>query len=201
MAESPHEQRALFAELLTQHRARLRGLIELRMDGRLRGRIDPSDVVQEAYLEASERLESYLARPDLPFFVWLRFITLQKLTLMFRRHLGTQSRALGREVSLADISLPEEASEALTSVLMGRSGSPSDAVEKAERRERLHDALAALDPIDREVLVLRHFEELTNTEAAAVLDLKPTAASNRYVRALKRLEERLRTMAGDRGEV
>jgi RNA polymerase sigma-70 factor (ECF subfamily) len=201
MGDARTNQQALFAELLAQHRGRLRGLIELRMDNRIRGRVDPSDIVQEAYLEASERLVSYLERPELPFFVWLRLITLQKLALMYRRHFGTQSRALGREVSLADISLPDEASEALTSVLMGRGESPSDAAEKGERRQRLHDALESLEPIDREVLVLRHFEELTNAEAAAVLGLKPTAASNRYVRALKRLEELLREMAEDRGEV
>jgi RNA polymerase sigma-70 factor (ECF subfamily) len=181
----------LFAELLAQHRQRLRTLVELRMDRRLQGRIDPSDVIQEAYLEAAKRLPEYLRKPDLPFFVWLRLITLQKLALMYRRHLNVQARSVRREVSLFDISLPEEASELLACQLLGRRSSPSDVAERAERREQLQDALTRLDEIDREVLVLRHFEELTNLETAAVLELKPTAASNRYVRALRRLEEAL----------
>ena len=192
---SPGGQRQLFAELLTQHRGRLRSLVELRMDRRLQGRIDPSDVIQEAYLEAAERLPEYLRRPDLPFFVWLRLITLQKLALMYRKHLTVQARSVRREISLFDISLPDEASELLACQLLGRKSSPSDAVERAERRAQLEQAIAKLNQFDREVLVLRHFEELTNLETAAVLGLKPTAASNRYVRALKRLEEVLTEVA------
>jgi RNA polymerase sigma-70 factor (ECF subfamily) len=194
---SPGGQQQLFAELLAQHRGRLRALVELRMDRRLQGRIDPSDVIQEAYLEAAERLGEYLRRPDLPFFVWLRLLTLQKLALMYRRHLNVQARSIRREVSLFDISLPDEASELLACQLLGRKSSPSDAAERAERRQELQRALARLDSNDREVLVLRHFEELTNLETAAVLGLKPTAASNRYVRALKRLEEALAADVGD----
>jgi RNA polymerase sigma-70 factor (ECF subfamily) len=194
---SPGGQQQLFAELLAQHRGRLRALVELRMDRRLQGRIDPSDVIQEAYLEAAERLGEYLRRPDLPFFVWLRLLTLQKLALMYRRHLNVQARSIRREVSLFDISLPDEASELLACQLLGRKSSPSDAAERAERRQELQRALARLDSNDREVLVLRHFEELTNLETAAVLGFKPTAASNRYVRALKRLEEALAADVGD----
>ena len=188
-------RQALFSQLLAEHRARLRATVDLRLDRRLRGRIDPSDVIQEAYLEAAERLEEFLAHPQMPFFVWLRLITLQRMAILYRRHLGTQSRDVSREVSLFDLSLPDEASTVLADQLFGRDSSPSEAAERRENRELLERALAELDPIDREVLILRHFEELTNLETAAVLDLKPTAASNRYVRALKRLQEVVQRMA------
>jgi RNA polymerase sigma-70 factor (ECF subfamily) len=181
--------RQLFSQLLAEHRQRLRRMIQLRMDRRLRGRLDPSDVIQDAYLEAATRLDELLRQRNMPFFVWLRLITLQKLALMHRRHLGTQARDANREVTLFHNHLPEATSTILVAHLLGRLSSPSDAAMRAERRRRLQFALERLEPMDREVLVLRHFEELTNLETAAVLGIKPSAASNRYVRALKRLED------------
>jgi RNA polymerase sigma-70 factor (ECF subfamily) len=175
-------------------------MVALRMDRRLQGRIDPSDVIQETYLEASHRLSEYLRDPTIPFYIWLRFLTSQRLAMLHRHHLGIQARDAGREVSLYRGALPEATSAALAAQLVGRLTSPSVAAVRAEMRIRLQEALNAMDSMDREVLALRHFEQLTNGEAAAVLKIKPTAACNRYVRALGRLKAILRSMPGAIGE-
>jgi RNA polymerase sigma-70 factor (ECF subfamily) len=188
----------LFSELLAQYRARLRRLVQVRLDRRLQGRIDPSDVIQEAYLEATSRLNEFLRQPNLPFFVWLRLITIQKLALMHRKHIGTLARDATRDVSIDQGMAPGATSVILAAQLLGRLSSPTDHALREERRRRLEDGLTRLDEIDREVLILRHFEELTNIETAAVLGIKPSAASNRYVRALQRLEEVLKLTLGAR---
>ena len=171
-------------------------MIQVRLDRRLQGRVDPSDVIQEAFIEASARLHDYLANPSMPFFVWLRFITIQKLMILYRHHVRTQARDANREISLYSGILPEASSAALAQQLLGRQTSPSQAALRAERKFRLEEALNRMQTIDREVLLLRHFEELGNLETASVLGISPTAASNRYVRALKRLKEILEEMSG-----
>lgn len=186
----------VLGELLGQYRERLRQMVRLRMDRRLRGRVDPSDVIQEAYFEASRRMAEYLDNPALPFFLWLRFLTGQQLAAAHRRHLGIQARDAGREVSLYQGALPEATSAALAAQLVGRMSSPSDAAMRAEMQVRLQEALNTLEPLDREVLTLRHFEQLSNVEAAQVLGLKPTASSNRYIRAIAKLKDILTNMPG-----
>jgi RNA polymerase sigma-70 factor (ECF subfamily) len=177
----------LLEDHFTHYRARLLRMVKLRLDPRVRGRIDPSDVVQEAYLEISRKLADYLRDPSLPFFLWLRLLTGQKLALAHRQHLGVQARDAGREISLFNGAYPEASSAALAAQLMGKLTTPSQAAAKAELRVRVQDALNSMDPIDREVLTLRHFEQLSNSETALVLGIKETAAANRYVRALERL--------------
>jgi RNA polymerase sigma-70 factor (ECF subfamily) len=186
----------VLGDLLARYRSRLRRMVQLRMDRRLQGRIDPSDVIQEAYLEAATRLAEYLRNPAMPFFLWLRFITGQRLAMLHRHHLGIQARDAGREVSLYRGALPEATSAALAAQLVGRLTSPSVAAVRAEMKIRLQEALNSMDPTDREVLALRHFEQLTNAETAEVLGIKPTAACNRYVRALERLKTILTDMPG-----
>ena len=134
-----------------------------------RGRIDPSDVLQEAFLQAAQAWPKYLERPEQPLFLWLRWLTGMTLQLLHRRHLGVQARDAGREVQLLDRPWPEATSAALAAQLLGRDTRPSVAAIRAERQRRLQEALNAMDPIDREVLVLRHFEELTNAEVAREL--------------------------------
>ncbi len=187
--------------LLERHRQRLRRMVALRLDQRLQGRLDASDVIQEAYLEASARVDEYLRQPTMPFFLWLRFLTGQKLLELHRHHLGTQMRDAGREVSLYRGSLPEASSAALAAQLLGHDSRPSEAAIRAERKIRLQEALNTMDPLDREVLALRHFEHLNNAEAAQVLGLRESAASKRYIRALKKLKEILTSMPGGIGEV
>jgi RNA polymerase sigma-70 factor (ECF subfamily) len=184
------------AELLAECRGRLRRMVEVRLDRRLQGRIDPSDVIQEALLEASLRLPDYLRNPSMPLFLWLRFITRQTLLVLHRRHLGTQARDASREVSLYGGRLPEASSAVLVNQLLGRSSTPSQAAQRGERKTRVEEALGSMETIDREVLLLRHFEELTNSETAVALGISPTAANNRYVRALKRLRRILLSMPG-----
>ncbi len=164
-------------------------MIALRLDRRLQGRIDPSDVIQEACLEASERLTEYAQERSMPFFLWLRFLTGQKLLQLHRRHLGAQLRDAGREVSLYRGRLPETTSAALAAQLLGRHTTPSGAAMRAEMKIRLQESLNNMEPLDREVLALRHFEQLSNAETAEVLGIQPAAASKRYLRALRRLKE------------
>jgi RNA polymerase sigma-70 factor (ECF subfamily) len=189
------------AQLFEQRRTQLRRMVALRLDHRLQGRIDPSDVIQEAYLEASVRLGDYQKNPAMPLFVWLRFITAQKLLVFHRRHLGAQVRDAGREVSLYRGALPEATSAALAAQLVGRYTTPSQAAMRAELRLRVQDALNLMDPMDREILALRHFEQLSNAEAAHVLEIDESAASKRFVRALHRLKEILASFPGGLAEL
>jgi RNA polymerase sigma-70 factor (ECF subfamily) len=184
------------AELFQHYRGRLRQMVRLRLDRRLQGRIDPSDVLQEAYLDMARRLPEYVAEPRIPFFLWLRLLTGQRLLMIHRQHLGTQMRDVGHEVSLHSGPLPQASSASLAAHLLGRLTTPSQAAVRAEMQLRLQEALNGMDPIDREVLTLRHFEELSNSETAQVLGLQKAAASNRYVRALKRLREVLASIPG-----
>jgi RNA polymerase sigma-70 factor (ECF subfamily) len=187
--------------LLERYSARLRRMVALRLDPRLHGRIDPSDVIQEAYLEGLGRLAEYLRDPVMPFFLWLRFLAGQKLVTLHRHHLGTQMRDAGREVSLYRGRLPETSSAALAAQLLGHDTRPSEAAIRAELKIRLQQALNSLDPLDREVLALRHFEQLSWAETALVLGMQESAASKRYVRALKRLKGILSNLPGGLGEV
>jgi RNA polymerase sigma-70 factor (ECF subfamily) len=184
------------AELLARYRVRLRRMIELRMDSRLYRRLDASDVVQDALLDIASRLDDYLTDPKVPFFLWMRLVAGERLLRLHRQHLGSKMRDIGREVSLYRSSLPAASSFALASMLLGHLSSPTQAAVRAERLLRIQDALNALDPIDREVLALRHFEQLTQAETAIALDLKPDAASKRYIRALKRMKDVLANMPG-----
>jgi RNA polymerase sigma-70 factor (ECF subfamily) len=188
--------RAALGEFFERHRGRLRRIVRLRLDRRLQGRIDPEDVLQEAFVDATRRLAQYAAAPGMPPFLWLRFLTIQQLQTLHRLHLGVKSRDAGREVSLYDGSLPQADSRSLAAQLLGRLTTPSRAAMRAEVQIKIQDALNALDPIDREVLALRHLEELSNTETAAVLGIHKAAASNRYIRALRRMKEVLSPALG-----
>jgi RNA polymerase sigma-70 factor (ECF subfamily) len=176
-------------ELFNRCRDRLRRMVRLRLDRRLQGRIDPSDVLQDAYLDYARHFAEWAARPTLPFFLWLRLLTGQKLVDLHRRHLGARMRDAGQEVSLYRGALPQASSASLAAQLLGRLTSASQAAVRAETQVRVQEALNAMEPIDREILTLRHFEMLTNEEAAEVLGLRKSAASNRYIRALKRLKD------------
>jgi RNA polymerase sigma-70 factor (ECF subfamily) len=184
------------AALFALYRDRLKRMVLLRLDRRLQGKIDASDVLQEAYLDLAQRAREIGNQPDMPFFLWLRLLTGQRLLAIHRRHFGTRMRNVGQEVALHHGAMPQATSASLAAQLLGRFTSPSVAAMRAEMKLRLQEALNSMDPIDREVLVLRHFEELSNAETAEVLGLQKTAASNRYVRALKRLRSILQSMPG-----
>ena len=181
------DERAL-AELFSRRREQLKQMVRLRLDRRLHGRFDPSDVLQAAYLDVVRRLPEYAANPPMPFFLWLRTLVGQRLVDLHRRHLGAKMRNVGREISLHHGALPQVSSASLAQQLLGRLTSPTLAAARAEMQIRLQEALNEMEPLDREVVVLRHFEELSNSETAETLGLEPSAASKRYIRAIRRLK-------------
>jgi len=189
------------AVLVERHRDRLERMVQLRMDRRLQGRVDPADVVQETYLAVRGKFPQYSADPRLPFFLWLRLEVGQKLVDLHRFHLGTKMRDAGQEVSLHRGALPQVTSLSLAEHLLGKLTTASQAAMRVELKLRVQEALNSMDPQDREVLILRHFEELSNSEAAEVLGIKPSAAVNRYVRALKRLKDVFQGMPGGIEEI
>jgi RNA polymerase sigma-70 factor (ECF subfamily) len=186
--------REALADLFAAQRDRLWRIVDFRLDPRLRRRLDADDVLQQAYLDAAQRLEHFRGEGATSAFVWLRLIVTQTLADLHRTHLGAQMRDAGREIFL-------DAGAAGTSVslarhLIGSLTSPSGVAARAESVAQLEAALAEMDTIDREVLALRHFEELSNSEVAEVLGIQPKAASIRYVRALKRLRMILAELPG-----
>ena len=185
------------AALFDGYRDRLRRMIRLRLDRRLSGRVDSSDVLQDAYLDVRRRFAEYARDPSaMPFHLWLRLVAGQRLTDVHRFHLGSQMRDAGQEVSLHRGPFPQASSISLAAQLLGKMTSVSKAAIRAEHKLIVQEALNGMDPIDREVLALRHFEHLSNDETALVLGLRKSAASNRYIRALKRLKEILSSIPG-----
>jgi RNA polymerase sigma-70 factor (ECF subfamily) len=187
--------------VLAEHRERLRRMVAVRLDRRIWGRVDPSDVIQEAFLEASERRPDYARNPTLPFFLWLRLLVGQRLQMIHRRHLGAQVRDAAREISLDGGAWPEATSVALAAQLLGHDTRASEAFQRAERALRVRQALDRLDPDDREVLALRHFEQLSYAECAVVLRTTEAAATKRHFRALGRLKAALRALGVDLEEL
>src|SRR5271166_6125294 len=189
------DRRAL-ADLFQRHRDRLRRMVELRIDARLRGRIDASDVLQDGFLDLSKRVDSYLSDPRLPVFLWLRLVVSDRLATYHRHHLGTRMRDAAREVSLYRDPLPRASSAALASMLLGRQTSPSNVAIRAEQILQVQEAINSLEPLDREVVALRHFEQLTRAETAVVLGITEEAGAKRYIRALKKLKTIMGAMPG-----
>jgi RNA polymerase sigma-70 factor (ECF subfamily) len=183
-------------ELLTRHAPRLRRMVAFRLDPRLRGRVDPSDVMQEISMAASTHIGDYLAESAVPLFMWLRGIASNKLLEIHRHHLGTPMRDARRELAAFRADFLGATSAAIAAQLSGHATRPSEAAMRAEAKRQLEDALESMDPLDREVLALRHFEQLTNSEAARVLGIKAPAAGKRYLRALERLRDILRQVPG-----
>lgn len=185
------DQSAL-AALFAAYRDRLRRMVEFRLNPRLAGRVSPSDVLQEAYIDALKRAPHYFDKPDQPFFGWLRLVVGQRLADVHREHLA-QKRNPGQEVAI-DRGAGDSA--CLAACLVGKLSSPSNAAQRAETFALLEAALDQMDPTDREVLTLRHFEELGNADVAELLGIQPAAASKRYVRALGRLREIIESVPG-----
>ena len=182
--------RNALAELFTVYRDRLGQMLHFRMPAGLAVRLDIDDLLQESYLAAEKRMAAFEHSDEHGPFVWLRLITLQTLTDQCRRHLATQRRDAGRELSIhARITMPGATTASMASLLIGEWTSPSGVVMRAEAIQKLEDAIDRMNSVDREVLALRHFEMLSNKETAAVLGITPDAASIRYVRAIRRLKD------------
>ncbi len=202
MADSPNKSALLLdrikggdnealASLFAQHRERLLRMVAFRLDARLLGRMEAEDVLQEVYLDAAKRMHHFVEDSSTSFFIWLRMITMQTLIDVHRRHLGAQMRDAAREHAIGRSPVSQATSFSLAAGLLGGFTSPTLAARRSEMAEQLRTALDDMDPIDREVLALRHFEELTNSEVAEELGIQQKAASIRYIRALRRLKELL----------
>jgi RNA polymerase sigma-70 factor, ECF subfamily len=190
--------------LLTYHQHRLTQIVEFRMDPRLRGRVDAADVMQEAFIAATTRQAEFFGQPSRPLFLWLRWMVGNKLLELHRHHLGAQMRDASREVSsdrCSDGYDCHATRNALVEQLTGGATGPATAAGRAELHARLNEALEKMDETDREVLALRHYEQLTSAEAAHVLGIQERAAAKRYTRALERLREILADMPGGLSEM
>ena len=191
--------RQALAELFALHRDRLWRMVNFRLDGRLRSRLSPDDLLQEAYLAAAGRMEHYVKQPFRSEFVWLRMIVHQCLIDTYRKHLGARMRDAGREVAIDGGRFTHTSAASMVIVLTGGLTSPSTAAMRAEQVDRVRDAIDGMGPLDSEVLAMRHFEEMTNQEVAEELGIEPKAASIRYVRALRRLREILGQLPAEEG--
>jgi RNA polymerase sigma-70 factor (ECF subfamily) len=183
------------SDLLSKYHDRLRKMVRLRLDRRLCGQVDPSEIVLQATLDAVRRMSEYHEPHSAGFYLWLRSLAGEKLVDAHRRHLGAQEAGAGHEVSLYRGAMPEANSMALAAQLLGR----STTVYRADMQLKVQEAMNSLDPMDREVLVLRHFEHLSIQETAQVMEVKTAEASARYIAALKRMQQVLSCIPGFRG--
>lgn len=183
--------RQAFDRLFARHRAFLRQVVEFRMDRNLRQRVDASDLVQEAHMEAARRLERYLVDRPMSFKLWVRQIAFDRVLMARRKHVEASKRCVGREHAI-----PDETSVQLANRLFAAGPSPSQMVVQGELTARVRTALAKLSESDREVLVMRHLEGLSNREIAEAMGIELAAVSKRHGRALLRLRTMLST-SGD----
>ncbi|MEZ6129083.1 MAG: sigma-70 family RNA polymerase sigma factor [Planctomycetaceae bacterium] len=179
-------------DLFELHRQRLLRMVHLRLDSRVRQRIDATDVLQETFLVMSRRIQEFLDGAGGSLFVWLRLLAAQKIVDLHREHLQAQKRDASREVSIFEQRMTRSTSDLLATQLVIHSSSPSQKVMKAERRTKLSEMLMEIEELDRDILVLRHFEQLSNREVAETLEMNESSVSTRHVRALIRLKELLR---------
>ncbi len=184
------------AQLFSISWDRLQRMVYFRLDPRLKGRVDPDDILQEAYLAAGQRIDSFAAEKSNSVFVWLRLIVGQTMIDVHRRHLGSKLRDARQEVSLHRFASPMASSASMSMHLLGGLTSPSQAAMRTELATLLEEVLGDMEPMDHEILVLRHFEELSNKEVSEFLGIQRSTASNRYVRALQRLKDILSQMPG-----
>lgn len=177
-------------EIFERNRPRLRRMVECRMDRRLARRIDPDDVLQEAFLVAEKRVDKFDAQFS-PY-VWLRMIVAQTLIDGHRHHVDAKARAVRREVSRASLATPD--SSLISAQFVGDLTSPSQAAQRAELKQQIESTIDTMEPTDREILLLRHFEEASNAEVAEVLGISTKSVNIRYMRALRRLRDQLQQL-------
>ena len=179
-------------QLLSQHRDSLRRMIALRLDPAIAARVDASDVVQDVLLEASKRLDDYIRNPVMPFPIWLRHLAKDHIIDAHRRHRLAQRRGVDRERPMVPAALADHSSIELAAQFLDPEMTPATAAMQQELQQRLYEAITHLDDNDREIILMRHFEQMSNQEVASALELSEAAASMRYLRALRRLKDLIR---------
>lgn len=177
--------------LMDRHREAVRRMIQMRLDQAVARRVDASDVVQDVLMEASQRLKDYLANPVMPFHLWLRQLAKDRIIDMHRRHRAAQRRSVDREQNMSGLGNDEQSAADLAALLKDAELTPAAAALRREMEQRFLVALDQLEENDREIVVMRHFEHLGNSEVAEALGLSPPAAGMRYLRAIRRLRELL----------
>jgi RNA polymerase sigma-70 factor, ECF subfamily len=188
LARGPAEPDAP-AELFARHKERLRRMVRVRLDPCLRGRLDSSRVLDLVYQDFCRRIEEYQGQAGSPFYLWLRQVAGQRLRLLSQEHLGDRPAETGQDVTLYRGALPAVNSTALAAQLLGQATAATQAASRADMQLRLQDALNSMDPMEREILILCHFEDLSNVEAAMVLGLETKVAGQGYIRAMKKLKD------------
>src|SRR5438552_923127 len=186
IARAGRGDNAACQQLLVRHRDRLKRMVAIRLDRRVAARIDPSDIVQEALLEAAQKLAGYLRDRPVPFYPWLRRLAWEHLLDTHQRHIAAQKRSTTREERQAP-GLPDESALELAKRLVASGTSPSNHLIRNEVRGRVQAALAQMDEHDREILVMRYLEQLSMAEIAAVLEISEPAVKMRHTRALRRV--------------
>ena len=181
--------RRVLPDLFQSYRTRLRQMVRLRIGPQLAARVDPSDVLQEAFIEAQRRVDEFIAEPKVSFFIWLRGLVFNRMRKTQRAHLGTQLRSVDRE---KELDLPEAASLAIVNSLT----SPSQKVARTELRQIIEQSIQKLKEMDREIILMRYFEGLSNTDVAQALDISESTSTMRHVRAIQRLKDLLLSRLG-----
>ena len=194
LANARQGDRAAVNRLLERHRVSLKKLIQLRLDRKIARRVDASDVVQDVLMEANTRLQDYLADPRMPFHLWLRQLAQDRMIDVYRRHRGAQRRSLDREQSITAPQFSDQSGFDLMGQLADHELTPAAASIRKELEARFVLALDQLEDEDREIVLMRHFEQLGNSEVADALGLTAAAAGMRHLRALRKL----RAILGDR---
>lgn len=187
LAEAKNGDPAAVNRLLERHRMSLRKLIQWRLDRRVAQRVDASDIVQDVLLEANTRLKTYLQNPQMPFHLWLRQLAQDQIVDMHRRHRGAQRRSIDREQSLASPEFNDQSGFDLMGQLADHELTPAAASIRKELEARFVAAVDELEDEDREIIVMRHFEQMGNSEVAQVLGVSAAAAGMRHLRALRKL--------------
>ena len=177
--------------LMDRHRDALRHLVRMRLDRKIQRRVDVSDVVQEVLIEANRRLTNYLENPAMPFHLWIRHIAKDRIIDAHRRHRGSAKRSVDREQAMTVPKEFNQSSVMLVAQLVDQGKTPAAASLEQEMKKRVEEAITELDQLDAEVIVMRHYEQLSNQEVAQALDLTEPAASMRYLRAVRRLREQM----------
>jgi RNA polymerase sigma-70 factor, ECF subfamily len=200
LAEARRGDRDAVNRLLEKHRGAVRRLVEMRLDRKVQQRVDVSDVVQDVMIEANGRLDKYLDDPAMAFHLWLRQIAWDRIIDTYRRHRVSAKRNMDREQPMSMPAGSDHSTMELAIQLCDPGLTPAAAAAQREIAFKVEAVIEQLGEQDREIIMMRHYEHLSNIEVAQVLGMNPPAASMRYLRAIRRLRELMEVDADSNGE-